>query len=131
MEYNLKANQIVADANSQGILIDYLPIVQGQQGQQVAVTASHLEINLAETSGGKTELSVLSVTRGVTYEDQDKQFVAARLLYNAGKSIITAYGDEFQPCLLNGALVDAIEYDLNNDRIETSITGAGALQVGR
>jgi len=131
LEYNLKANQIVADANSQGILIDYLPIVQGQQGQQVAVTASHLEINLAETSGGKTELSALSVTGGVTYEDQDKQFVAARLLYNAGKSIITAYGDEFQPCLLNGALVDAIEYDLNNDRIRTSITGAGALQVGR
>jgi len=131
LKYNLNANQIIADANSQGILIDYFPIVQGQQGQQAAVTASHLELNLTEAAAGKTELSALSAAGGVTYEDQDKQFAAVRLLYDAGKSVITAYGDKVQPCLLNGALVNSIEYDLNNETIRTAITGAGAVQVGR
>ncbi len=131
LKYYLATDQIVADAASHEILIDYFPIVRGRDIQQLSITSSHIEAGLMETPEKKTELSALGATGGITYQDEDKQFVGNRLFYDAGKSLITVHGDQVQPCYLNGALVDAIEYDLKADKVTTSITGAGALQLGR
>jgi hypothetical protein len=53
------------------------------------------------------------------------------MFYDGSKSMITAWGDELQPCFLNGALAPGIEYDLKTGRIKTKITGPGTLQMGR
>jgi len=140
LKYFLDANRIIADAQSNQILIDYFPIVKGQLGQQVSVTAAHIEALMYETDTGRIELSNLTATGGITYQEQseetkhrgrDIQFVGSQMFYDAAKSIITAQGNESQPCYFNGALVDAIEYDLKTTRVKTKITGPGILQLGR
>jgi hypothetical protein len=137
LKYLKDADIIIADAGSEQILIDHFPIVRGQYGQQASATANHIEAMLYETSTGQTELSTLSAKGGITYEEQRPkkgkaiQFVGSEMFYDGSKSMITAWGDESQPCFLNGALAPGIEYDLKNDRIKTKITGPGMLQMGR
>jgi hypothetical protein len=137
LKYLTEADIIIADAGSEQILIDYFPVVQGQQGQQTSATANHVEAVLYKTSSGQTELSTLSAKGGITYEEERAkkgktiQFVGSEMFYDSSKSMITAWGDELQPCFLNGALAPGIEYNLKTDRIKTKITGPGTLQMGR
>ena len=132
LEYSFQTNQLVVDAASQGLLtVNYFPIVNGQvqYDRQVTVTTPHVQANLIETTGGELILSALSATGGIIYKDKDKEFDGGRLFYDAGKSIVTVHGDEFQPCHFNGAPVDAIEWDLKTDKIKFDISGPGALQL--
>ena len=141
LKYSLEANRIIADAGRGQILIDYFPIANGRYTEQVSATAGLIEALLYEAAPGRTELSTLRATGGVTYQEQGKkkkwgkskdiQFVGSEMFYDADKSLITAWGDELQPCLLNGALVDAIEYNLKTGKIKTKITGPGMLQMRR
>ena len=129
LKYYLQANQIIADAGPQEMLVDYFPIVEGQYGQHTTLSTARIETLLYETAAGQTELSTLSATGGITYEDEDNQFEGSRLFYDAGSSMMTVQGDKIQSCYLNGALVDAIEYDLRTDQVKAKITGPGALQM--
>ena len=126
-KYYLETNRIIADNSRQRVLIDYFPIVEGQYGRQVTVTAGHIEADFIEIADGRFELSTLSATGGIEYEEENVQFEGGELFFDADKSIITAEGDESQPCLLNGALVDAIEYNLTTGAINAKIIGPGAL----
>jgi len=128
LKYFQKANRIIADAESGGTLqIDYFPVVEGKYGQQVVANAAHAEINLMQTADGQTELSKLTASGAVTYEDGKKQFQGSKLLYDAGKSIVTVQGDESEPCFFNGAAVDGFEWDLKTDKIKFEIAGPSAL----
>jgi len=137
LRYSLENNRIIADAGHEQILIDYFPVIKGKQDQQTSATANHIEVILYETTGGQTELSTLSAKGGITYEEQREkkgktvQFVGSEMFYDADKSIITAWGDALQPCLLDGALVAGIEYNLKTGRIKTGISGPGMLQMRR
>jgi hypothetical protein len=131
MKYYLQTNQIIADAEKQGMVIDYFPIVKGRYGPKTMLTTSHIEAPLYETDAGRIELSSLSATGGFTYEEKDIEFQGSRAFYDAGKSLITAQGDRLQPCYLNGALVEAIEYNLKTGRVKTKITAPGFLNFGK
>jgi hypothetical protein len=137
LKYLKETDMIIADAGNEQILIDYFPVVKGKQEQQTSATANHVEAVLYETSSGQTELSTLSAKGGITYEEEKEkkgrtvQFVGSEMFYDSSKSMITAWGDQSQPCFLNGALAPGIEYDLKNDRITTKITGPGMMQMGR
>ncbi len=131
LEYLVDANQIIADAGQNALLIDYFPIVNGQYGQQTAFTARHMIINLTEAADGQSQLSTLTATGGITYDEQDKQFAGSRLFYEADDSIMTVNGDKSQPCLLNGAMVDAIRYDLKTEKIKAKIIAPGTLKRRR
>jgi hypothetical protein len=136
LKYFSETDLIIVDAGAEQILVDYFPIVRGQHGEQTSATANHIEAALCETASGQTELSTLSAKGGITYEEERAkkgktiQFVGSEMFYDGNKSMITAWGDESQPCFLNGALAPGIEYDLKNDRIKTKITGPGMLQMG-
>ena len=131
LEYFFESNRIVADSDINEIFIGYVPIVNGQYGQETKVTATCIEAMLEKTEDGRNKLSNLKTTGGITYEDQDKQFVGSSLFYNADRSILIVQGNEFQPCLLNGAIVNAIQYDLKKDRVKTKITAPGVIQMKR
>jgi lipopolysaccharide export system protein LptA len=137
LKYLKEADLITADAGSEQILIDYFPVVKGKQEQQTSATANHIEAVLYETSSGQTELSTLRTKGGITYEEGKEkkgktvQFVGSEMFYDSGKSMITAWGDQSQPCFLNGALAPGIEYDLKTGTIKTKIIGPGMLQMGR
>ena len=129
LEYLLEANLIIADAKSQQIEIGYVPVVEGQYGQAVKATAGHVEALLHETTGGQYELSTLNATGGITYQDKDKQFGGSKLFHDAGKSLVTVQGDEFQSCYFNGVPVDEIEWDLKTDKVKFEISGPGAVEI--
>jgi len=137
LKYFSEANLIIADAGAEQILIDYFPVIKGQQGQQTSATSNHIEAVLYETASGQNELSTLSAKGGITYEEERAkkgktiQFVGSEMFYDGSKSMITAWGDELQPCFLNGVLAPGIEYNLKTDRIKTKIVGPGMLQMGR
>jgi len=131
LEYFFESNRIVADSDINEIFIGYVPIVNGQYGQETKVTATCIEAMLEKTEDGRNKLSNLKTTGGITYEDQDKQFVGSSLFYSADRSILIVQGNEFQPCLLNGAIVNAIQYDLKKDRVKTKITAPGIIQMKR
>lgn len=129
LKYFLEENRIVADAGSQEILINYIPVVDGQYGQLSVATASHVEAFLYQTADGLTELSTLTASGGIFYEDEDNQFVGSELFYDHNEFIMKVKGDEFQPCYFNGALVDGIEYNVKTAEGTVEIIGPGALQM--
>lgn len=129
LKYFLQENRIVADAGSQKLLIDYFSVVNGQHDEHVTAEASHVEAFLYEAAEGQTELSALTATGGIDYEDKRRNhFIGSELFYDHEKSIVQVKGDESQPCYYNGALVDEIKYDLKTGVVEAKVVGPGALQ---
>ncbi len=131
LKYFLETNQIIAEAESGRVVIDYFPVVDGKYGQIVTAKANHIEAFLYESAAGQTELSTLHAMGGVAYEEEDIEFEGSELFYDAKESKVDVQGDEFQPCYFNGVLVDAIEYDLNTGKVKANIVGPGALQMKR
>jgi len=132
LEYFLETGQIIADAEPQGTLrFDYIPVVEGQLGQQVIATASHAEANLVQTPDGQLELSTLTasgiITGGITHKDEDNQFIGSKLFCDHSKYLVKIWGDQSQPCYFNGAPVDGVEIDLKTGKRKILITGPSAL----
>ncbi len=140
LTYFIDSDYVIANSETQGIHIGYIPVVKGKEEQVVKATASHVEARLIKAPTGQSELSTLSATGGITYEEelyQKKnqrktiQFVGSGFCYDANENMIYAWGSGSQPCFLNGALVDGIKYNLKSGRIKAEIVGPGMLQMGR
>ena len=131
LEYFIDANRFIADANSQRITISGFPFVKGQYKQHVEATAGRIEGNLTQTADGQMEVSTLTASGGITYEDGDNEFEGSELFYDHDKSIVKIWGDESQPCYFNGVLVDNVEIDLRTGRVEGRVPAPGALQTQR
>ncbi len=134
LEYFIDANRFIADANSQRITISGFPFVKGQYKQHVEATAGRIEGNLIQTADGQMEVSTLTASGGITYEDGDNEFEGSELFYDHDKSIVKIWGDESQPCYFNGVLVDEIEIDLRNGevkKIKAEVPLPGTLQTER
>ena len=143
LEYSMETNQVIADSESQEIVINYIPVTEVGYGQQALATAGRIEAILceAETNNNITELSTLRATGGVTYEEEGKksrgnktsniQFVGSEFFYDADRSMITVRGDDIQPCYFNNALVSGIEYNLKTGKAKTKITAPGTFQLGK
>ena len=133
IKYLPKENRIIADVESDKILnIDYTTFEDGQYGPVVLAAAGHADIALRETPEGKTELSTLVASRGVSYKtDKGDLFIGSDLFYDHEKSLITVTGDEIQPCYYNGSLVDQIKYNVETREIEAKIVGPGVMKINK
>ena len=131
LKYLLETNQIIAEAEGQGLGVNYSPIVDGKADQYVTVTAGRVVANLLETADKRTELSNLLATGGVTYNEKDKEFKGSRLFYDALKAVLKVQGDDSHSCIYNGTLVDEIEYDLKTGDVKFKIVGPGVIQGKR
>ena len=132
LTYFIRENRIVADTGSQEKLrMYYIPAVDGRYDEHVSVKASRVEALLYELPSGQTELSTLTATGGIEYEDKDNQFIGSELFYDHKTAIVKVKGDESQPCYYNGVLVDGIEMNIKTGRDEAEIVGPGALQINR
>ncbi len=131
LKYLPRQNKLFADSEQQRIVIDYFPVVDGLYGEQTTAGAASVQAEFVQTGTGQSRLSRLKAAGGVDYEDKDRQFFGSTLFYDADKALMTVRGDESSPCLLNGVLVPAVEYDLNTGRIKTKISAPGTLQFKR
>jgi hypothetical protein len=130
LTYFVLENRIIADAGDKKKLrMDYIPAVDGRYDEHVSAKASHVEASLYEVPGGQTELSTLTATGGIEYEDKDNEFIGSELFYDHETAIIKVKGDESQPCYYNGVLVDGIEMNEKTGKVEAEIVGPGALRI--
>jgi hypothetical protein len=71
----------------------------------------------------------LTALDGITFEDDKNQFIGSNFFYDHAKSLMKVRGDRLQPCYLNGALVDGIEYNLKTGKAKAQVVGPGTLQI--
>jgi len=129
LQYYLEKNQIIVDAKTKKINIGYVPIIDGEYGQLVRATAGHVEALLYETADGQTDLAKLFASGGITFEDDKNRFDGGELFYDHKKAIMKIEASEAQPCIYNGALVKAIEYNLKTGKVRAKIAGPGIMQL--
>ena len=113
------------------MLIGYLSTVDGRQAEPIWAEAPHVEALLYQTPQGQQELSTLTATRGIYYEDSNNRFRGSGLFYDHKIGLVKVRGDEVLPCNYNGALVDGIELNLNTGKVEANVVGPGTLQLNR
>jgi hypothetical protein len=136
LKYFIAENRIVADAGSNGVLwLQYVPVVDGEYDLNATTiaTAPHVEAFLTETADSRTELSTLTATGGIAFDDDANEiiFLGSKLFYDHKTSIMTITGDATNPCLCNGVLVDNIEYNVTTGEREFKIVAPGAIQTNR
>ncbi|MHC4293098.1 MAG: hypothetical protein ACYSTX_02290, partial [Planctomycetota bacterium] len=90
-----------------------------------------VEAFLDKTSDGGFEIKSLKAQQGVMLESQDIQFEGNEMIYNTQDSLIYVRGNESTPCLLNGARVDGVEYDLINGKVKAKLIAPGMFQLSR
>ncbi len=131
LKYSAATGRLVAEDAAQQLLLDYFPLTDGGYGRHVQMVAGRVEGSLQQAQAGRMELTSLTASQGIDYEDQRSHFIGSTLFYDSGASLVTVQGDDVLPCYLNGALVDGIEINLKTDRLKAQIPAAGVLQVGR
>jgi len=131
LKYFSRTNEILADAASQQIILDYIPVGDDGSDEQIRATAGHIKANLVEIAAGQTDLATLYADGGVTYREGNTEFVGGRLFYDHDRSLMTVNADQLQPCYLNGAAVDAIEYNLKTGKIKTKVVAPGPMRLSR
>jgi len=134
LKYFIAENRIVADAGSNGVLwLQYVPVVDGEYDLDATTIASapHVEAFLTETAEGHTELSTLTATGGIAFDDDTNNsiFLGSKLFYDHKTSIMKITGDASRPCLCNGVLVDEIEYNVTTGKLEFEVVAPGAMQT--
>ena len=131
LTFDSATNEIVVSAQAQPILIDYIPVIDGHYGQHIKGDTGHLDVILRPADTGRMEIASLVASRGVTYEDQTKQFAGSTLTYDRKSSLVKVVGNETQACFFNGALVDQIEMDATTGALKTQLRGSTTLQGKR
>jgi len=132
LKYFLKSNKIVAEAESEeGLVVNYFPIRAGKFTEHIIVNAGHVEADLVQAADGQTELSTLTASDQIIYEDEDNEFVGSELFYDHKTSVMKVKGDESQPCYFNGVLVEGIELNLKTRKVEAKVVAPGALQLNK
>jgi hypothetical protein len=130
LKYFLKSNRIIAEAESaEELVVNYFPVREGKFAEHIIVNAGRVEADLVQTADGRTELSTLTASGRITYEDKDNEFAGSELFYDHKNSVMKVRGDESAPCYFNGALVEGIELNLRTGKVEAKVVAPGALQI--
>jgi lipopolysaccharide export system protein LptA len=117
-----RANRITADGKTRSVNISYMPITDGKRGRIVRAATTHITANFIETASGQNELATLETTGGVTYREVGgHEFIGDTLFYETTTSLMIVAGTDQVPCLLNGALVEKIKYDLATGDVKAEL----------
>ncbi|MGB8225722.1 MAG: hypothetical protein WCE45_02475 [Sedimentisphaerales bacterium] len=116
---------------SKGVHIGYVPIESNGYGNRITIDTRQVDINYFEPAQGKAQIKELYATGGIVYYEQPKyEFAGKDLYYNALEEFLTVSGDKNMPCMLNGAMTDAIEYNLKTGSASAVLgSGVGIMPV--
>jgi len=131
IKWHLGKRVLTAESKSAAVHIGYLPVLSdGSYGNKVLVDAGKIIAEYDTTDSGSNKLSTLRAIDGITYsETPGYNFAGSELYYQNDESLIRVNGSKTQPCLLNGAMVDGIEYDLSTGRAKAVISSPGSLRL--
>ncbi|MCX5633185.1 MAG: hypothetical protein NTW93_05900 [Phycisphaerae bacterium] len=116
---------------SRGVHIGYVPVENNGYGNRITIDTRQVDINYFEPTQGKAQIKELYATGGIVYYEQPKyEFAGKDLYYNAQEEFLTVSGDKNMPCMLNGAMTDAIEYNLKTGSASAVLgSGVGIMPV--
>lgn len=134
LKYFIHEDRIVADAGENGVLwLQYVPVVDGEYDLNATTIANapHIEAFLTKTPDGHTELSTLTATGGIAFDDDanNRVFLGSELFYDHKTSIMKVKGDASNPCLYNGVPVDKIEYNVTTGKLKLDVVAPGAMRT--
>jgi lipopolysaccharide export system protein LptA len=128
LKWHLKDNRVEADGDRYRLYASYMPVkadpVTGEMvsaAEPTRFNAGRVEASFTPLPNGKTEISSVSASNGISYEDQKYQFEGGRLFYETGTSFVRINGSKGFNCMLNGAAVDSIEYNLETGKATTEL----------
>lgn len=129
LEWKIDENLLDARARDKSIHIGYWPIEDGEMGQIVHASSTHVIAEFYQTPEGRNELEKFRAFDGVEYREEDgNELIGDVLVYTPAKQLITVDGTGNSPCLVNGSRVDRIRYHLDTGKISSEIsTTPGAL----
>lgn len=133
LKYNAASHQIIAADDSQQLLLDYFPLVEGGDSPQTRVVAGHVVATLQEIAKNRMDLVSFVASQGIEYDSESDQqnFIGAEMVYDRAGSLLTIRGDDQRPCYLNGALVDAIVVDLKTRKAKAEVRTPSIFEVRR
>ncbi|MGE5296919.1 MAG: hypothetical protein ACM3VT_19020 [Solirubrobacterales bacterium] len=134
LKYWDQSKRIVAEDDSQQLLLDYFPLIDGNNyGPLTQVVAGHVEATLQEIDKSKLDLLTFVASQGIEYDSEidNLHFIGSQMAYDQIKSLIAIQGDDQRPCYLNGTLVDGIVMDPKTRKVETQITSPSIFQIRR
>ena len=132
LRYFIRENRIVADtASREKLRMDYIPATYGRYDEHVSAKASHIEVVLYELPSDQMELSTLTATGGVEYEDKNNRFIGSELFYDNKTAILKIKGDKSHPCYYNGVPVEGVEMNVKTGKVQAEIVGPGTVQMKR
>jgi|GEM_PF-2215824 len=121
LRFLLADNRLVADGKSQPLLVDYFPIIEGQQDSHIRAEADSVQIDWIQTDRHERDLATLAATGNVYYDDQDHQFAAHKLVYDHASQWMDMAGSDNQPCSANGVAVRGIRFNVKTQQLQTQI----------
>jgi hypothetical protein len=108
-------DRIIADGKAKSVYMSYIPVLaNGKLGKKDEASVTHMVADFVENQTKQKELQKLTATEGI-YFKQGKRgnwFLGEKLFYDAGTSLMTIYGSDRWPCVVNGAEVENVEYNL-------------------
>ncbi len=128
LSYSGQSSHLIAENKDGSLLADYLPLAENKTRDKIAVTASRIEGDIAQTAAGRMELKKLAARGAVSYEDKDTQVIGSEFLYDWQTSSIDIRGDKVRPCNFNGAILDSVRFDTKSGKWNTRLKGPGAIR---
>jgi hypothetical protein len=126
-----EAMQINADGKDESVFMAYWPIENGKRGRITRGSTTHLQTNFIPLPDGTNELATMIAAGGIYFEEVGGNiFVGENLLYKADTSLLTITSSQKNTCLLNGALVDMVEYEVDTGNVRSELASSpGALTL--
>lgn len=122
LKWFLEKNRVEADGDMKRLYAGFLPVKpDGTVGDKSIVNCGRVEAVFTQSEQGKNEISTVLATKGINFEDKKYQFEGGNLFYETGSNFVRITGSPGRNCLFNGAVVDAIEYNLQTGKATAEI----------
>ncbi len=129
--WTVSDRSILAEGKTDSINLSYVAMIDGKPGSPIYAAVSKAFLTFAASEQGKTSLQSLKAENGVYLEHRDHHTLVGQTLgYQGRDAMLIIEGTEERPCLVDGARVPAIEYNLLTGKLKTRLSAApGAVPV--
>jgi hypothetical protein len=131
--YDFAEEVIEIGGSESGMAINYFPVEEGQSNGQITIITSDVKVNMVEDSNGDLQIDQVSAKGGIALADaretSDLEFSGSYMLFDAGNELVSVFGEEGQPCMLNGSPFERINYNVRTKETSTSLAGVSSFEL--
>ncbi len=132
IEWIAAERRITAEGKADVLEAAYIPLIDGAPSRMIRAAGGRVEMDFADETDGRNRLVRLTARERVFFEERGKHLLEGyTLIYDVeADGWLSITGTENRPCMVNGARVPYIHYNLNTGQLETQLsTIPGAVPV--